>query len=253
MFFIMLSHVISVCLCESVAKILVQSFHSCCVVRDWLWFLWVTFDAELHSQVSFCNCKEWCYRCCNVNAVIVEELDHDKKMNSIILNIIAVRLKISLKNLILSFNLIINVRMKCNAKFSLNQKMIAQWCSKVWCKYEISVKNYIIKSFVILNYFVKKKIDQIESNHCLSSRNVVRHLEKTIDYNHNAVVEVNWLRQVEYLSSSQVLDSKSVELNWNFFEKVSSWIEKLNLTTWIELRSLTQKLNSKTWFDLTRY
>jgi len=42
---------------------------------------------------------------------------------------------------------------------------------------------------VILNYFVKKKIDQIESNHCFSNRNVVHHLEKTIDYNYNAVVE----------------------------------------------------------------
>ncbi len=42
---------------------------------------------------------------------------------------------------------------------------------------------------MILNYSVKKKIDQIENNHCLSSRNVVHHLEKTIDYNHNAVVE----------------------------------------------------------------
>ncbi len=123
-FFIMLSHVIDVYLCKSVAKILMQFFHSYCVVRDWLWFLWMTFDAELHSRMFFCNCKEWCYWCCNVNAVIVEELSHCKKMNSIVLNIIAVRLKISLENLILSFNLIINVRMKRNAKFSLDQKMI---------------------------------------------------------------------------------------------------------------------------------
>jgi len=61
-----------------------------------------------------------------VNAVIVEKLNHDKKMNSIILNTVAVHLKISLKNLILSFDLIINARMKCNAKFLLDQKMIAQ-------------------------------------------------------------------------------------------------------------------------------
>jgi len=157
--FVMLSHVVDVCLCKSVAKILVQSFHSRYVVRDWLWFLWVTFDAELHSQVSFCDCKEWCYWCCDVNAVIVEELNHDKKMNSIILNIIAVRSKISLENLILSLDLIINARMKCNAKFLLDQKMIVQQCSKVWCKYEIFVKDYIIKSFMILNYSVKKKIN----------------------------------------------------------------------------------------------
>ncbi len=45
---------------------------------------------------------------------------------------------------------------------------------------------------MILNYFVKKKINQIESNYYLSSRNVVRHLEKMIDYNHNAVVEDVW-------------------------------------------------------------
>jgi len=60
-----------------------------------------------------------------VNVVIVEELNHDKKMNSIILNIIAVCLKISFKNLILSFNLIINARMKCSAKFLLDKKIIA--------------------------------------------------------------------------------------------------------------------------------
>jgi len=66
-----------------------------------------------------------------MNIVIVEELNHDKKMNSIILNIVAVCLKISFKNLILSFDLIINARMKCNAKFLLDQKMIAQRDSKV--------------------------------------------------------------------------------------------------------------------------
>jgi len=66
-----------------------------------------------------------------MNAVIVEELNHDKKMNSIILNIIAICSKISLENLILSFNLIINARMKCSAKFLLDQKMIAQQDSKV--------------------------------------------------------------------------------------------------------------------------
>jgi len=66
-----------------------------------------------------------------VNAVIVEELDHDKKMNSIVLNIIAVCSKISLENLILSLDLIINARIKRSAKFSLDQKMIAQQRSKV--------------------------------------------------------------------------------------------------------------------------
>jgi len=60
-----------------------------------------------------------------MNAVIVKELDHDKKMNSIILNIIAVYLKISLENLILFLDLIINARVKRNAKFLLDQKMIA--------------------------------------------------------------------------------------------------------------------------------
>ncbi len=113
-------------------------------------------------------------------------------MNSIILNIIAVHLKISFKNLILSLDLIINVRMKRSAKFSLDQKIIAQWCSKVWCKYKISVRDYIIRSLVILNYFVKKEIDQIKSNHCLLSKNVVHHLEKMIDYNYNAVVKDIW-------------------------------------------------------------
>ncbi len=140
----------------------------------------------------FYDYKEWCYQCCDVNIVLVEEFDYDKKMNSIILNIIAVCLKISLENLILSFNLIINARMKHNAKFSLDQKMIAQWCSKVWCKYEIFVRNYVIRSFMISNYSVKKKINQIESSHCFLSRNVAHHLEKTIDYNHNAVIKDIW-------------------------------------------------------------
>jgi len=66
-----------------------------------------------------------------MNVVIVEELNHDKKMNSIVLNIVAVCLKISLKNLILFLDLIINARMKRSAKFSLDQKMIAQRHSKV--------------------------------------------------------------------------------------------------------------------------
>jgi len=60
-----------------------------------------------------------------VNIVIVEEFNHDKKMNSIILNIIAVHSKINLESLILSLDLIINARMKCSAKFSLDLKMIA--------------------------------------------------------------------------------------------------------------------------------
>ena len=131
MSFVMLSRVVDICLCKSVAKILMQFFHSHYVVRDWLWFLWMILDAELHSWMFFCDCKEWCYQCCNVNTVIVKELDHDKKMNLIVLNIVAVCSKISLESLILSFNLIINARMKCNAKFSLDQKMIAQQCSKV--------------------------------------------------------------------------------------------------------------------------
>jgi len=61
-----------------------------------------------------------------VNIVIVEELDHNKKMNSIILNIIAIYLKISFESLILFLDLIIDARMKHDAKFSLDQKMIAQ-------------------------------------------------------------------------------------------------------------------------------
>jgi len=42
------------------------------------------------------------------------------------------------------------------------------------------------------------------------------------------------------IASSRVLDSKSVKSSWNFFEKVSSWVEKLNSSTQVELRSLTQ-------------
>ncbi len=55
------------------------------------------------------------------------------------------------------------------------------------------------------------------------------------------------------IASSRVLDSKSVESSWNFFEKVSSRIEKLNPSTRVELRSLTRQFDPKTRFDPTRY
>ncbi len=64
---------------------------------------------------------------------------------------------------------------------------------------------------------------------------------------------LDWSRQVKYLSSSQVLDLKSVESNWNFFEKVLSRVEKLNSRTQVELRSLTWQFNLKTQLDSTRY
>jgi len=79
--------------------------------------------------------------------------------------------------------------MKYNAKFSLDQKMITQQYSKVQCNYEIFVENYIIRSFMITNYFIKKQINQVENNHCLSSENVVCHFEKTIDYNHDTIIK----------------------------------------------------------------
>ncbi len=46
--------------------------------------------------------------------------------------------------------------------------------------------------------------------------------------------------QIRLIASSRVLDSKSVESSWNFFERVLSWVEKLNSSTRIELRSLTR-------------
>jgi len=65
--------------------------------------------------------------------------------------------------------------------------------------------------------------------------------------------KLDWLHSVKYSSSSQVLDLKSVELNWKIFELESRQVEKLNSRTWIELKSLTQQLNLKTWFNSTRY
>jgi len=62
-----------------------------------------------------------------------------------------------------------------------------------------------------------------------------------------------WSMKIKLITSSQVLDLKSVELNWNFFEKVSSRVEKLNSSTWVKLRSLTRQFNSKTQFNSTRY
>ena len=63
---------------------------------------------------------------------------------------------------------------------------------------------------------------------------------------------LDWSRQVEYLSSSWVLDSKSIKLNWIFFEKVSSRIEKLNSRTQVELKSWTRQLDSITRLNSTR-
>ncbi len=55
------------------------------------------------------------------------------------------------------------------------------------------------------------------------------------------------------IASSRVLDSKSIKLSWNFFEKVLSWVEKLNSRTRVELRSLTRQFNSTTRLNSTRY
>ncbi len=68
-----------------------------------------------------------------------------------------------------------------------------------------------------------------------------------------ARMHIDWSCQVEYLSSSQVFNSKSIKSSWNFFEKVSSRVEKLNSRTWIELRSLIQQFDSTTRLNSTRY
>ncbi len=43
---------------------------------------------------------------------------------------------------------------------------------------------------------------------------------------------------VRLIALSRVLNLKSVESSWNFFEKVLNWVEKLNSSTQVELRSL---------------
>ncbi len=48
------------------------------------------------------------------------------------------------------------------------------------------------------------------------------------------------VHQVKYLSSSWVLDLKSIKSNWIFFKNVLSQIKKLNLSIQVELRSLIQ-------------
>ncbi len=71
------------------------------------------------------------------------------------------------------------------------------------------------------------------------------------------LIKMNQLTMMSILdrliASSRVLDSKSVESSWNFFEKVSSRVEKLNSSTRVELRSLTRQFDSKTRLDSTRY
>jgi hypothetical protein len=42
---------------------------------------------------------------------------------------------------------------------------------------------------MISNYFIKKEINQVENNHCLSNKNVVYHFEQMINYNHDIIVK----------------------------------------------------------------
>ncbi len=78
-----------------------------------------------------------------------------------------------------------------------------------------------------------------------------KHLFKR--FNKTASVQINWLCQVEYLSLSQVFNSKSVELSWIFFWKSvelnwevelkhSSRVEKLDSTTQLENSTRLDKI-----------
>ncbi len=85
----------------------------------------------------------------------------------------------------------------------------------------------------------------------LLQMNLIREMHDQSSVDHSDILRT--VKVIRLIASSRVLDSKSIKLNWNFFEKVSSRVEKLNSRTWVELRSLTQQFDSKTRLDSTRY
>ncbi len=119
------------------------------------------------------------------------------------------------------------------------------------CEIKWKNLNLIVTLTIILKWLTNQKLVNqfIESVQFIESLLLVKSSTQ-VDFDQSWL---NWSRQVKYLSSSQVLDLKSIKLSWNFFEKVSSWIEKLNLRDQIKLKSLTQQLDSKIRFNSTRY
>ena len=141
--------------------------------------------------------------------------------------------------------------------FILKANKDLQFCVNYWKlnlifkrnKYSLLLINEIINKIVSCKHLTRLNIisafNKLQMH--LNNENYITFITALEAY------KLDWSRRIEYSSSSRVLDSKSVESNWNFFEKVSSWIEKLNSSTRVELRSLTQQLDSKTRFDSTRY
>ncbi len=141
--------------------------------------------------------------------------------------------------------------------FILKANKDLQFCVNYWKlnlifkrnKYSLLLINEIINKIVSCKHLTRLNIisafNKLQMH--LNNENYITFITALEAY------KLDWSRRIEYSSSSRVLDSKSVESNWNFFEKVSSWIEKLNSSTRVELRSLTRQLDSKTRFDSTRY
>jgi len=141
--------------------------------------------------------------------------------------------------------------------FILKANKDLQFCVNYWKlnlifkrnKYSLLLINEIINKIVSCKHLTRLNIisafNKLQMH--LNNENYITFITALEAY------KLDWSRRIEYSSSSRVLDSKSVESNWNFFEKVSNWIEKLNSSTRVELRSLTRQLDSKTRFDSTRY
>ena len=141
--------------------------------------------------------------------------------------------------------------------FILKANKDLQFCVNYWKlnvifkrnKYSLLLINEIINKIVSCKHLTRLNIisafNKLQMH--LNNENYITFITALEAY------KLDWSRRIEYSSSSRVLDSKNVESNWNFFEKVSSWIEKLNSSTRVELRSLTRQLNSKTRFDSTKY
>ncbi len=137
-----------------------------------------------------------------------------------------------------------NINLKINNEIHLymmlTTNLLILFC--VWIKVRRIKRFQFDAVWMMLEHCVIRKVIMQSFHSCdnLSSNSHNWSTKKINDMS----ISVDWSRWVEYSSLSRVLNLKSVELNWIFFEKVLSWVEKLNSRTRIELKSLTQQLNS---------
>ena len=96
--------------------------------------------------------------------------------------------QIVFKNLISFFRLIIRLKMKNNVKSTLNFRVIAQNWSKVACEQNFTIWNYAFRWIIFQKNVVEKQIAHFICFHCELDRNVNCHLDITIYYHHDRIV-----------------------------------------------------------------